>query len=69
MKSRRNLLLENLTLQHQLLTLIMEELRSYKPLFCVHHCGKTDSLFRSGQHEVMHNFVKKVVRGLNAVGG
>jgi hypothetical protein len=39
---------------------IKEDLRSYRPLFCVHHGSKTDSLFRSGQHQVVHDFVKKV---------
>jgi hypothetical protein len=31
----------------------------YKPLFLVHHGGVTDSLFRAGKQERVHDFVKK----------
>jgi hypothetical protein len=31
----------------------------YKPLFLIHHGGVTDSLFRAGKQERVHDFVKK----------
>jgi hypothetical protein len=31
----------------------------YKPLFLLHHGGVTDGLFRAGQQEKVHDFVKK----------
>ena len=31
----------------------------YRPLFLVHHGGVTDSLFRAGKQERVHDFVKK----------
>jgi hypothetical protein len=34
-------------------------LTDYKPLFLVHHGGVTDSLFRAGKQERVHDFIKK----------
>lgn len=36
------------------------ELMRYKPIAVVHHGGVTDSLFRAGKAELVHDFVKKV---------
>ncbi len=35
------------------------DITDYKPLFLVHHGGVTDSLFRAGKQERVHDFVKK----------
>jgi hypothetical protein len=35
------------------------DIMEYKPLFVVHHGGITDSLFRAGKQERVHDFVKK----------
>jgi len=38
----------------------LSEVLAYKPIAIVHHGGETDGLFRSGQAEKVHDFVKKV---------
>lgn len=38
----------------------LSEVLAYKPIAIVHHGGETDSLFRDGQAEKVHDFVKKV---------
>ncbi|HOW71518.1 MAG TPA: hypothetical protein PKY77_13020 [Phycisphaerae bacterium] len=38
----------------------VKELLSYKPIAIIHHGGATDSLFREGKAEQVHDYVKKV---------
>jgi len=38
----------------------LEEVRAFQPLAIVHHGGVTDALFRAGQAQQVHDFVKKV---------
>ena len=38
----------------------LSEVLTYKPIAVVHHGGETDSLFRSGKAEKVHDYVKKV---------
>ncbi len=37
-----------------------KEIMEYNPPFYLHHGNTTDTLFRAGQHEKVHDFVKKV---------
>jgi len=39
---------------------LSKDIMAYKPVWHVHHGGVTDSLFRAGQQEKVHTFVKKV---------
>ncbi|MBM3492879.1 MAG: hypothetical protein FJX72_00945, partial [Armatimonadetes bacterium] len=39
---------------------ISKDVLDFKPIWHVHHGNATDTLFRSGQHEKVHDFVKKV---------
>ncbi len=39
---------------------ISKDLLQYRPIWHVHHGNATDTLFRSGQQEKVHDFVKKV---------
>ena len=40
--------------------LSIRETVSHKPIAIVHHGGVTDSLFRKGEHEKVHDYIKKV---------
>ncbi|MBI2302696.1 MAG: hypothetical protein HYU66_27635 [Armatimonadetes bacterium] len=39
---------------------LSRDILQYKPLWYVHHGNVTDDLFRAGQHEKVHDFVKQV---------
>lgn len=39
---------------------VAKDLLEYKPLWYVHHGNVTDTLFRAGQQEKVHDFIKKV---------
>jgi hypothetical protein len=48
---------------------ISKDILEYKPLFYVHHGNVTDSLFRAGKQERVHDFVKKVHDELGIASG
>jgi hypothetical protein len=39
---------------------VKDDIKSYKPLWYVHHGNVTDFLFSAGKQELVHDFVKKV---------